>query len=642
MATGFARGIAVHGDHPWVLPVNLALAQATNADAERHTRIEIRPYRPSPSGPAAAVSEEQSSSSPSFVAWVSPREMSIVHTTSACADCFARRVARTRFRIGSGDAVADLSADGDRPTLPPEDASVVAAALSVATQTPSATLPPGANSVLEFDFLSGTLSSHSYLSFDDCKVCASRTDRPPHATWPGVRPSPKVAPDVFRLSGRDLPVPELEELTVNEKFGVVGELSTTASGGKFSSVAKVAVPGSHVVGGSGFSESEPASRRIALFEALERYAGLEQIPPHRLRRGTLEEWGDVALDPALLGVSHPRPGPSDKAPLPPATDHAFDPELPIEWVWARSLVSNTERLVPAALVSYGGLHGTLVEDNSNGYALGTSVEEATYFGLMEVVERDAFMAVWYLEIEPPEIAPGSITDTAAQRSLTRLTRDTGAEVRLLDITLEHGVPTVLAARVSSHLETLDPYLVVTAASSLDPTTAIRKALAELEQVFPGLAHEYSHEPERSELLLRHPELVTRMSDHPVRYYSRDSAPLVDFLVRPRTEVHDWSRLSATPGASLQHTDLADDLSWLAGRLSSLFEDVLVVDQTRLEHRALGTSVVKVLVPGMLPMTFGQEHRRVVGRERLEHLASDPTVTTGRDATCLNPEPHPFP
>jgi ribosomal protein S12 methylthiotransferase accessory factor len=39
-------------------------------------------------------------------------------------------------------------------------------------------------------------------------------------------------------------------------------------------------------------------------------------------------------------------------------------------------------------------------------------------------------------------------------------------------------------------------------------------------------------------------------------------------------------------------------------------NVIVVDQTTPEHRAGGCSCVKVIVPGMLPVTFGHESRRL--------------------------------
>jgi ribosomal protein S12 methylthiotransferase accessory factor len=53
--------------------------------------------------------------------------------------------------------------------------------------------------------------------------------------------------------------------------------------------------------------------------------------------------------------------------------------------------------------------------------------------------------------------------------------------------------------------------------------------------------------------------------------------------------------------------------------------------------------VKVIVPGMLPMTFGHGNRRVYG---LPRLFSVPKLLGYRDEPLrpqdVNPHPHPFP
>jgi hypothetical protein len=102
-----------------------------------------------------------------------------------------------------------------------------------------------------------------------------------------------------------------------------------------------------------------------------------------------------------------------------------------------------------------------------------------------------------------------------------------------------------------------------------------------------------------------------------------------------------------------------------------------VDQTTPEHAASGLSCVKVLSPGLLPMTFGHHLRRVNGLDRAlrpprrpahgtdvnrsagngtrtraadtgiaaaTDTATDSIHETGKPLTLdqLNPWPHPFP
>jgi ribosomal protein S12 methylthiotransferase accessory factor len=82
---------------------------------------------------------------------------------------------------------------------------------------------------------------------------------------------------------------------------------------------------------------------------------------------------------------------------------------------------------------------------------------------------------------------------------------------------------------------------------------------------------------------------------------------------------------------------------VVGRLLDLGLDVLAVDQTTPEHRAGGLAAAKVLVPGLLPMTFGHAHRRLAGLPRLltvpQRLGyADRPLAAGAVRTL----PHPFP
>ena len=65
--------------------------------------------------------------------------------------------------------------------------------------------------------------------------------------------------------------------------------------------------------------------------------------------------------------------------------------------------------------------------------------------------------------------------------------------------------------------------------------------------------------------------------------------------------------------------------------------MLAVDQTTPEHRAADLSCAKVLVPGLLPMTFGHAHRRL-GLPRLQTARA----RSGLPPAPVRTLPHPFP
>lgn len=61
-----------------------------------------------------------------------------------------------------------------------------------------------------------------------------------------------------------------------------------------------------------------------------------------------------------------------------------------------------------------------------------------------------------------------------------------------------------------------------------------------------------------------------------------------------------------------HPDLSDDLKDVLLAFRRLNLDVIVVDQTAPELKRNELYCVKVLIPGMLPMTFGHHLTRVTG------------------------------
>jgi ribosomal protein S12 methylthiotransferase accessory factor len=72
-------------------------------------------------------------------------------------------------------------------------------------------------------------------------------------------------------------------------------------------------------------------------------------------------------------------------------------------------------------------------------------------------------------------------------------------------------------------------------------------------------------------------------------------------------------------------------------------DVIVVDQTTPEILRNGLHCVKVLIPGMLPMTFGQHLIRLKGLERVLRVPAELGYTTEPlKPEQLNLLPHPFP
>ncbi|MNV99996.1 YcaO-like family protein [compost metagenome] len=94
---------------------------------------------------------------------------------------------------------------------------------------------------------------------------------------------------------------------------------------------------------------------------------------------------------------------------------------------------------------------------------------------------------------------------------------------------------------------------------------------------------------------------------------------------------------------MRHLDLTDDLKDLIQIFNRLNLDIIVVDQSNSETLRNGLHCVKVLIPGMLPMTFGHQLTRITGLDRVLKVPLE-LGYTNRLLTLdeLNPYPHPFP
>jgi ribosomal protein S12 methylthiotransferase accessory factor len=183
-------------------------------------------------------------------------------------------------------------------------------------------------------------------------------------------------------------------------------------------------------------------------------------------------------------------------------------------------------------------------------------------------------------------------------------------------------------------------LICAAGAHLDPIRAVKSAIHELAGMMLTLDKKFEANREKYELMLNVPFLVQQMEDHSMLYSLPQAQERLQFLLdenRPlRTFDEEFKWKS-------RHADLTDDLKDILHVFRRLNLEVIVVDQTTPEIMRNGLHCVKVLIPGMLPMTFGHHLTRVTGLERVLRVpvelgyAKQPLTLEQ-----LNPHPHPFP
>jgi ribosomal protein S12 methylthiotransferase accessory factor len=477
----------------------------------------------------------------------------------------------------------------------------------------------------------------------ECPSCAVRPDDTADSARITLEPTPKHAPDSFRL--RPLEAYDLSlEAFANPVTGMLGpsvapdltSASTSSTVGAFTTRSGAYLRECYWGGHTG---AYGTSVRVGLLEGLERYAGMRARGRNTVVTAALDELGDAAVDPRVTGLYSDAFHEADpEAPR-------FAPDRPVAWVWGWSLRDARPVLVPEVVAYYhapGGIRRRFVQESSNGCASGGSLVEAVHHGLMETVERDAFLLAWFGRARLPEIDPASSTRPATRAMVDRLAMY-GYRARFFDTRVTFPVPVVTA--VAERVDGGPGLLCFGAGASLDPEAALAAGLCEIATDSVNLRRRTAREERRLRRMAGDFGEVRVLHDHPLLYGLPEMGRYTDFLLRGRDEADrvPLASLASGPGALRPSADLRDDVQACVAAVTARGFDVVVVDQTAPEQRPLGFRTVKVLVPGLIPIDFGWSRQRgpLLPRTRtaLREAGLRDDDLSPHD---LNPAPHPFP
>ncbi|TDC66455.1 TOMM precursor leader peptide-binding protein [Streptomyces hainanensis] len=558
-------------------------------------------------------------------------------TRAACGRCLGMRWQRLRTRSEREALEAgttEPTGAAGWPVLTPHAADAVwAAARAVAERATAGEELPR---VTRVDLGTLALVSLPLLPEPLCPHCVTpRPDRPADGL-PPLTDAPKPAPDTYRVrSAASFALPDAA--LANPVCGVLGARTHLNP----ASTTTAPISGSNFVRGyaglndvtwSGQGDRYAISRTLAYLEGLERYAGTHN------RRGltpVTASYRELLADPDRGAVLDP----ADCGTYPPETYRddpllsPFDPDRPIPWLHGWSLRDERPILVPARFVHYGaGVEAdNFVFECSNGCATGGHPAEAVLHGLLELVERDAFLVAWYGRARAPRIDLSTCRDSGIRAALDRAAL-LGYDVHAFDTRADLAVPVVTALAVRR--DGGPGLLSFGAAAGFDPEQTVAGALSEVLTYIPHLPFQVRERRAELEAMAEDFGLVRQLKDHAQLYglprMARHAAAFLEpSPARPITEVFaDWETVRP------RTTDLLDDLARLRDELVGAGHDVIAVDQTAPEQRAAGLATVATVVPGLLPLDFGWHRQRALRMPRLRRV--------GGPAAGNDPAPHPFP
>ncbi len=377
-------------------------------------------------------------------------------------------------------------------------------------------------------------------------------------------------------------------------------------------------------GGAGLTHD--SVRRAALGEAVERYCASVYFRDElELASHAEVSAARRALASGELALFHERQRDSIHYPW-------FGEDTRICWLPAYSLTRRHDLLVPASSVfvpyyPFRAEEGevTIGPGISTGLASGRSLSAAMLSGLLEVVERDAFMITWLGRLPVPRIDPCSSPrlKTVAQRLdrphlryvLSWMATDVALPAVLCTVVDESYAPPLIACGGAAHL---------------DPETAAIKALVEAAQTREW-ARVMGHEPEPRVIEADYAN-VTDFEDHVFLYGHGDMGESMRFL------------LDAPSVVTVDELPRAEDEKELPAALERVHAagwEVLGVNLTTIDVEQCGYHVAKMIVPCARQLEGDHSHRLLGGRRLYEvprTLGYEPAVRF----ETLNPDPHPYP
>jgi ribosomal protein S12 methylthiotransferase accessory factor len=371
---------------------------------------------------------------------------------------------------------------------------------------------------------------------------------------------------------------------------------------------------------SGCGRSPYEAEMHALMESVERYSSMV-VDESRLVWSTYNDIKAKAINPVDLGLySDEQYNRNDLG------CSKFSVHSVIPWIKGYDLYSGKPVMIPADFVHYPPIREKpLVFDTSNGAAAHTDIVQAILNGLFEVIERDAFLTMWLNRSPMPILDIKKIPSTFVQS--IKLINEYGMKVKLLNLTSDSRVPTVLAACYNSNQDKY-PALVTGTGSHVEPERAVQKALFEMEF---GLIVTLESPSKK----INNPNQISSPHENALFYENPAMRNHWQFMLRSKKK----SRLVGLINSTF--SDHYSTLMRIVGILHAINHRVIWVDITPSDIRRIGLRSVKVFVTGFQPFYVGTKIRLNSNRLYTSAIRFK-SKRTSMDKLQLNYAPHPLP
>lgn len=443
-------------------------------------------------------------------------------------------------------------------------------------------------------------SLHKIIPLPRCAVCG------------GAAAFPSIVQEPLHLSTEDSPEVVLGALAgwVDSRTGVISDLFIEPPEIDLPIIATAAPP--HII------EKDGSLRRLplgwgkgltisgavlsAVGEAIERYSA-SIVDAERIVWKRPQEMDGEFLNPRMCGLYSDEQYGSRDFPFVP-----FDAEIAHPWVHGNWAANGQPVWIPAVFVFLTvelRQEQSICQGTSNGLAASTDKDDASLRAILELVERDAFMATWLTGRCAQRLELDDSLDPLLHKVLKGL-EGLGANVEVYTLPTSAIGTTILCLAFGDGENY--PGVTFGLGCDLEPRAAFKQAVLELGQTGP-----YLRRMMQSKVLTTPPDptAVREMLDHAAYYFPRERASAFDRL---RSNKESTRLSDRKVNRSLQDCVAA---------LNDAGIRVALIDVTSADVATGPFRVVRAVSPDLQPIWYGYGmERSPVERIRNMKIASD--------------------
>lgn len=308
----------------------------------------------------------------------------------------------------------------------------------------------------------------------------------------------------------------------------------------------------------------------------------------------------------------------------------FAEDKKVRWVKGLDLKTRAEVYIPAAMVylpyKIDDDENKIIQNISTGLASHSSYENAAINAICEVIERDAFMICWRNQLAPVQIDLSTLP--LYMRNILNNYYLKGFDIKLFNITTDIQVPVTLGLMETDQAG--QPPLIIAGACSASFENAMLSTIEELEHARQHGCYLLEQCCDEPPIVVAN--LVKTQKDHARFWHNHENLHYIDFLKQSNKSVSydDLVVMDIQPKVNI--------LDELCHKIWNCNLNLYLVDITPVDIASVGLSVIRAIIPGAHPLSFGFGFDQFA----CPRLSSAPQAMGFNCSREKNLIPHPYP